>query len=912
MFGKARKKASKSQEKTSKLSQLPTICPTCGREIMDDPATHCPGCGAVLPDKAQSDKTTHCPKCYATLDEDMVFCPSCGCNIARMEKQQQDPLRKQKKLNKEIKRVAGEQAILCTNDLAGFKALFENGIAESEDGVFSRTIEFSDVNYENERKDQQDIVFNHLCTLHHSFDSPQIYQINLVNLPKVKTKIERYLPEVGQNADLARAYNDLMEEKQREGTITFERKNYITFSAPCEDLDAAHGRLRALEEKTNTNLTRIGCKFHTLDGLERAKLVHDLLLGPSHLFTLDYQRLARTNKVHVRDFVTPMWMAYPEEERKSFRCLQVPGMFIKVVYIHDFGSDLDDAAIRSIRQLPYTMNISLTFRPQPKAKMVRRVRENIDITQAEMQSYSQAVAKSGGDPTLMVPALEEKEAEQRELLDFIREKDQQIGFFQGYIVVYAPTYDEVNRAAHNVIEECVSWSIDATELPTQQEESLVSAHPLATPRLSRKYRSLTNAEAACMVPFAAQGLSNNPATALFCGINASTGEPIFIDPFDTKSHHLMVFGMSGGGKGMQLNTMLAWSLLMNPRINLDRSTGRYVPDYANCPEWHVVDWHDEYWEFGDVMGGSLPQFGPGHDSCINIMDLSGTEGDLTIRDVMANFDCFLAIVESCFRQRSLTDDEVTTLDQAVRNAYKPHIGKQTRPDLHDLYEELEAIGTDTAKGLCSALGVYVQGSLNSFSHQTNVELDPLLNVYRMSEVGENLKTIAALSVLQHVRQRAYANFRKGRKTYLILEECQILFENDPAMRVLMSFYAEMRKFGLSVIAVTQLPSAVINHPKAQQLFENTSTFILLPQQKNNQDLIGEIFKLSQAQYERLDAEAEAGTGLVYVDGLKIAMNNRIPKTNPLYKVFNTDPDRYAKKLREKKLEEKTSSQSEKD
>ena len=75
---------------------------------------------------------------------------------------------------------------------------------------------------------------------------------------------------------------------------------------------------------------------------------------------------------------------------------------------------MQDSALRQIRRLPVPMNISLLFQPQKKSKMVQTVRQNIDVTQAEMQDYAQAVGKSGGDPTLLPPAMEDREMEGRE------------------------------------------------------------------------------------------------------------------------------------------------------------------------------------------------------------------------------------------------------------------------------------------------------------------------------------------------------------------------------------------------------------------------------------------------------------------------------------------------------------------
>lgn len=897
MFGRKRKKALKQSVKTSSEQAFP-VCTECGKVQSDLEAAHCCVCGSacVVPKTQVSEQT--CPKCNHVIEVNAKFCPTCGCNVGRtLKKSQKKKEKKKKKIDKELKRIGGEEAIMCANDLAGFKLMYENGIAVPVDGRFSTTMEFSDVSYENEREDTQDFIFAKLCALHHYFQAGQVYQLNLMNVRRYTRAVERYLPEVGANADMAKAYNDIIEARQREGRVEFDRKNFISFSVAAEDLEGAQTKLRSIREGVTTHLTRMHSNVKALDGAELAHTIHDTILGASHPFHFDYERLKRTRKIHVRDYVSPAWAIYPAEERVLRRYIQTPTGFVKTLHIKDFGSDLQDSALRTIRALPVAMNISLTFCPQPKAKIKTRVRQNIDVVQAEMQNYSQAVGKSGGDPTLLPPALEDKEADGRDLLHFMEEKNQQVAFFQGFITIFATTAEQLAHDTQLVVDECSAWTLDVVELPTQQEEALISSLPLACPRLDKKYRSLTNAESAALIPFASQSITDDPKTSYHLGVDATSGEAIFVDPNKTKSPHMFVFGFTGSGKGMQMNSIISYSMLQHPRRDIDQFTGKYINTEPLCPEWHIVDWHDEYWELGDKFGASCPQFGPGHKECINVMGISNSQGELEKSDVAASIDTFIAIVESCIKDRSLTNAEVTALDSATRAAYAPHIGKNSRPDLRDLYEELKKDNSESAKSLVDALGSFVHGSFNSFCGQTNININPQMNVYRMSEVGENMRTIAILAVLQHVRTRAYQNFLTGKQTFLVFEECQIVFENEPAMRVLESFFAEMRKFGLKMINITQLPSAVVRHKRAQNLFENTGIFIFLPQNASNQDLIADTFNLSQAQAERLDSGADAGTGLVMVDGLKVPMNNRIPKDNPLFDLWNTDADKYAKRKR---------------
>lgn len=888
LIGRKRKeKARKSSEKTAELQTAET------KETA----------------KAENRQAGTCPQCGAEVDNGHAFCPSCGANVERARKKAEarSKRKSKRKVKKEVERIVGPGAAQCTNDLAGFRLLFSDGVCETAEGVFCKTMAFGDISYEHERDDVQQEIFKNFSLVHAAFPPGTCYQINLVNVPHKRRGVERYLPETGADAALARSYNEIIAERQRHGRVEFDRDNYITFSVEADDDRSAARKLATLEEAAAIAFTRLSCRTRALDGMEKAALVKRLLCGPEDPLLLDYARLANTRREHVRDYVVPAWAAYPPTEAIARKMIALPGRIAKSFLIRDFGSDLSDQAIRTIRALPIPMNISLLFRPQPKAETVKTILNNIDVVQAEMLDYSRSIAKSGGDPTLMPPALENREAASREQLDFIQEYDQTESWFQGTITVWADDEEKMAVYTDMIMSEKGNWTIDIVDLPLRQEEALTGALPLATPRLDDCYRSLSTAEGAAMIPFVSQTVHDDPATSLMVGVDRASGDSILVDLNRTKSPHGWLFGITGGGKSMQLNSMLSYSLLQHPRTHTDEVTRRDVSPDPLCPQWHVFDFHREYVELARGFDGEVSSFGPGHESCLNPMDMSDSACGLTLQEVRANADFFLALFESLMDQRVL-QDEKSLLDRCLQEVYAPHLGTDGRPTLADLYTRLRETSRETAEGgertraaaiaerLADSLELYVTGSMNSFAHETNVDISPHLNVYDMSELGVSMQTLGMLSALQHVRKCAFANHSAGKQTYVVVEECQKLFENEAAVRVLDALFSEMRKYGLHVICVTQLPKKVLEHPRAVYLFENSSLFVLMPQQVENADLMTDKFKLSASQAEALSLNADTGTGLVIADGVKVKFRNYIPHGTLCYEFWNTDSDKGEKAM----------------
>ena len=866
-------------------------------EITTDEATAQEADGA---EAAVSEPATKiCPRCKEELAAGVTFCPSCGSRVEVPAKKK----RTKRETSKEIERMVGTSAVQCTNDLVGFQLLFADGMAETEDGVFCKTVKFGDIGYENERQDVQDDIFAKFCQLHLAFPPGTCYQFNLLNLPTTTRRVERLLPESGQNKKLARSYNEIIAERQRTGRTEFERVNYLTFSTSAEDDVTAARRLSSMTESVMMAFTRLDVPTSHINAIDKAALLKCLLCGPDEPLLLDFDRLANTKREHVRDFVAPAWAAYPASEKFNRKYLALPGRFVKTLLIRDFGSDLSDRALRTIRALPIPMNISLLFQPQPKGQTVKKILTNIDVIQAEMMDYSRSVARSGGDPTLMPPAMENKEASQREQLDYIQENDQTVSWFQGLITVWADSQEKLEEYVDMLMSEKGNWTIDLVELPMVQEPALTSALPLATSRLIDRFRSLSTAEGATLIPFVSQNIHDDPKRSLMAGVDRASGDAILVNPDKTKSPHMWLFGITGGGKSMQINSMLSYSLLQYPRTQVDEATSRWVSPNPKCPQWHIFDFHEEYVDLARQFDAEVNYFGPGHASCLNPMDMSDVEGELTLKDVRENTDFFLALFESMMDRR-LTQREKSMVDRCLQEVYSPYIGTPGRPTLKNLFETLrvqsevkdERTGEATAAALVAeeladSLEMYVTGSMNSFAAQTNVSTSPHMNVYVMSELGNTMQTLAMMSAIQHVRKCTFNNFSRGKPTYVIVEECQILFDNDAAVRVLEALFAEMRKYGLHIICVTQLPNRVLAHPRAVNLFENSSIFLFMPQQAENAEEMARKFRLSATQAEALSLSADVGTGLIVVDGVKVAFRNTIPHDTYCYKIWNTDPDR---------------------
>ena len=80
-------------------------------------------------------------------------------------------------------KVAGQKrARAAARDISsfiGYDAIYRDGIAQVEEGLFSQTVEFADISYQSARKESQQNIFTVLSSLYNYFGADSSVQLTL-------------------------------------------------------------------------------------------------------------------------------------------------------------------------------------------------------------------------------------------------------------------------------------------------------------------------------------------------------------------------------------------------------------------------------------------------------------------------------------------------------------------------------------------------------------------------------------------------------------------------------------------------------------------------------------------------------------------------------------------------------------
>lgn len=229
------------------------------------------------------------------------------------------------------------------------------------------------------------------------------------------------------------------------------------------------------------------------------------------------------------------------------------------------------------------------------------------------------------------------------------------------------------------------------------------------------------------------------------------------------------------------------------------------------------------------------------------------------------------------------------IEERLREYRKDNVTKENTkcPNLKDLYSKLIEIDTSIdASELALELEYHVLGTINIFSHDSNVNTDNRIVCYNIRDVKKELKGSALILVCEAMWERIVKNKKLGKNTWIYIDEIYLLFEHEKSADFLMEFYKRTRKYGGLPCGLTQNISDLLRNDKAKSMLSNSEFKVILNQSASDREELATLFELSPVQIEQIKNSA-SGEGLLMAGKNVIPFSDKFPIENPLYKMMNT-------------------------
>ena len=206
----------------------------------------------------------------------------------------------------------------------------------------------------------------------------------------------------------------------------------------------------------------------------------------------------------------------------------------------------------------------------------------------------------------------------------------------------------------------------------------------------------------------------------------------------------------------------------------------------------------------------------------------------------------------------------------------------------DKFHKADLVLLVIAKKENLSLELFVNGSLNIFNHQTNVDVDNRFTVYGIRDLGTELSPITMLVMMESIQNRIIANGKRGVATWLYIDEFHVLLNSGVFCKnICSSSGKKVRKQGGLCTGITQNVVDLLQNYTATTMLANSEFVALLKQANTDSSKMAEVIGVSEAQL-RFVTNTQSGMGLMKCGNVVIPFDNQIEKGTDLYNLYNTN------------------------
>ena len=767
----------------------------------------------------------------------------------------------------------------------GYDLMYENGIAQVEEGLFSQTLAFDDISYQSAREESQQAIFSGWCQLFDYFGAESCVQLSVVNRP-IPTELigrKRFFGEDDPaTAAYAAEYNRILNDKMREGVSNLVRERYLTFSVGAASIDEAMPKLARMRTDAEQTLSKMRSASRPLSGAERLDAIH-ALLRPGKPNAFSWDAVGARSGLTSKDLICPSSLDFKPDGAGS--CFKSEDAWCQVLSINRFGSELSDRCLADIIDLPIPLAVSIHVQAMDKSKAVAFVKKRIAWMDKEIIDEQMSAVKKGYDFQILPSELKYSKEEAEDLLDHLQNKNQRLYVYTGLVYTHAPTRAELDDQVMQIVSTARRNSIEADALDYRQREGLNSVLPLGHNHVEVS-RMMTTAQVAIQMPFATQELAQ--AGGGYYGQNKQSSNLVLCNRKRLASPMGFVAGKPGSGKSFSVkreieNTILAY------------------PD----DEIIILDPAGEYSPVVLANGGGSIRFAPDSGTHLNPFDLADVAHQSPSAQMAFKIDAFLALSSATMAEGSegLTEADRSIISRCVEAAYREAAESGRDPLLGDFYRILKRQPEPEARDVALRYERYVEGALSFFNHPSNVGFERRVTNIDFKDLSENMRAFGVITVLESVRNRMYYNYERGVTTWLYIDEVQSLFGHPAIIGYFSKYWAEGRKFNLIATGITQNSVYMLDHEEARNMVLNSDFVLLHKQSPLDRRAWAELLDMSAQEASYIDESVRAGEGLLIAGGARVPLKDDFPKGR-LYDLFNTKPEEIAAKKRESDFAER--------
>mgnify|MGYP001128954418 CR=1 FL=1 len=749
-------------------------------------------------------------------------------------------------------------------DVIPVTRIWQDGIFQVGKNKYSKCYRFTDINYAVASRADKEGMFLEYSELLNSFDTGATTKITILNrrlnkidfeknilLPLSNDKLDEYRKEYNKMLlDKATASNGIVQEKCI--TITIEKKSIE---------DARLYFLRIGTELIN-KFKELGSVCVELEAVERLQLFHDFYrVGEETAFNFDF--ISNMRKGHsFKDYICPDTFEIKDDY------IKIGNRYARVLFLKEYANYIKDSMVAELTDINKNSMMSIDVIPIAMDEAVREAENRRLGVETNITNWQRRQNANNNFSAIIPYDLEMQREQSKEFLDDLITRDQRMFMSVLTMVHTAETKEELDNDTEEILTIARKNLCQFGVLKFQQLDGLNTAMPFGVRKINT-LRTLTTESLAVFMPFRVQEIRET--NGIYYGQNVISKNMIIADRKKLLNGNSLVFGVSGSGKSFITKEEIVFTMLKDKNADVI-----------------VIDPENEYTPLVKALGGEVIKVSATSGNHINAMDMNKNYAD-GANPVILKSEFILSLCEQLIGSDNLGAKQKSIIDRCTASTYRYYLQgnyQGTPPTLQDFYQELLKQEETEAKEIALAIELFVNGSLNTFAKQTNVDTENRLICYNILDLGKQLLPLGMLVVLDSILNRITQNRAKGRNTYIFIDEIYLLLRNEYSANFLYTLWKRVRKYGAYLIGITQNVEDMLQNNTARAMMANSELIIMLNQASTDRAELAKLLNISDLQLSYI-TNVGAGEGLLKIGSSLIPFSNKFPKDTELYKLMTT-------------------------